>query len=104
VEAIAALVHEDAKLTMPPTPIWLAGRPSIARFLGGILASVGPVRAMPIEASGLPAMAAYARAPGQSTFSASGIHVLACDAHGAARIDAFLDPSLFRRFGLPETI
>jgi RNA polymerase sigma-70 factor (ECF subfamily) len=108
VDALSQLLHEDAKLTMPPTPTWFSGRANIAMFLRGAGDMLGQVRAVPIEASGLPGLAFYSKKHGDDTFRAQAIQVVEMDANGIARIDAFLetspDAALFARFGLAPTL
>lgn len=103
-DALAKLLREDATLTMPPVPTWFRGRAVVARFLGFMLPTMGVQRLVAIEASGAPGFAVYVRAPGDEAFRAQGIQVLDVDAAGVARIDMFLDPTLFARFGLGDTL
>jgi RNA polymerase sigma-70 factor (ECF subfamily) len=88
--------------------MWFSGRTAIAKFLGGMLASLGAQRLVAVEASGLSGFAMYVRAPGEALFRAQGIQVVAVErgraAPSVARVDAFLDPTLFSRFGLPESV
>jgi RNA polymerase sigma-70 factor (ECF subfamily) len=104
VDALSKLLHEDAKLTMPPMPTWFSGRARITQFIRGAGDMLGQVRLVALEASGLPGVAVYSKVRGDDTFRAQSIHVLALDERGLARIDAFLDPSLFARFGLAPTL
>jgi RNA polymerase sigma-70 factor (ECF subfamily) len=106
VDAIAALLREDAKLTMPPVPSWYAGRASIAGLLRAMLAGAGSrMRAVAGEASGQPAAFVYELRPGDAVFRAQSVHVLTLDAAGqCTRMDVFLSPALFTRFEQPATL
>ncbi len=101
---LAKLLREDATLTMPPVPTWFRGREVVTRFLGFMLPTMGAQRVVAIEASGAPGFAVYVRAPGDEVFRAQGIQVLDVDARSIARVDMFLDPALFVRFGLSDTL
>ena len=106
VDAITALLREDAKLTMPPVPSWYAGRASIAGLLRAMQAARGSrVRAVAGEASGQPAAFVYELMPGDTVFRAQSVHVLTLDAAGrCSRMDVFLAPALFARFEQPATL
>ncbi|GAA2395963.1 sigma-70 family RNA polymerase sigma factor [Dactylosporangium salmoneum] len=99
VEALTRLLTEDAVLEMPPTPTWFAGRSNIRRFLASrVLVEPGVHRMLPTAANGQPAAAMYDR----RHFHA--IMVLTVTPTAIARIVAFRDPSLYRPFGLPQTL
>jgi RNA polymerase sigma-70 factor (ECF subfamily) len=101
-DAFAALLAEDAVLSMPPHPEWYAGRAAIQRFFIRLRA-VAPrrYRMLPIRANGSPAIAFY-RASGGGAFEAAAIAVLSFRQGYVARITRFDSPRLFRSFGLPE--
>jgi RNA polymerase sigma-70 factor (ECF subfamily) len=104
VEALAALLREDASLSMPPVPTWYAGRQAIAAFLAPLLAHMGRFRLRTLTANGGPAAAAWLCAPGEEVFRAQALHVLTVDEGGIARMDVFMDPRVFARFGLPAAL
>lgn len=100
--ALAALLHADARLTMPPVPLWFEGREAIAGFLQGLFVQLGERRVVELEASGGPAFATYVRAGGALRLhSISVVHVA-----GSAvdRMDAFADPAVLKRFLLPAEL
>jgi RNA polymerase sigma-70 factor (ECF subfamily) len=104
-DALAALLRDDATLNMPPVPAWFAGRAAIRTFLGGIARAVGPLRLLPVPAAGWLGAASYARAPGDSLYRAQAIHAIAATPDGTiAALDVFMDPRLFPRFGLPAEL
>ncbi|WP_279579388.1 nuclear transport factor 2 family protein [Fodinicola feengrottensis] len=65
VEALTALLHEDATMSMPPFRWWLRGREAIrGAWVGG---ADGPCKGsvfVPVEASGMPAYGQYVPASG----------------------------------------
>jgi RNA polymerase sigma-70 factor (ECF subfamily) len=101
VPALVALLHEDATLAMPPIPEWVEGAAAIGASLGAMVFtpdSRGRFRLVPMRASGRPAFAAYKDGEPMA------IHVLDVKDGRIATITAFLDASLFARFGLPARI
>jgi RNA polymerase sigma-70 factor, ECF subfamily len=100
--ALAELLREDVTLEMPPVPAWFAGREAVTRFFGThVLASPGLFRMVPTMANGQPAFAAYRRGR-DGAYEAHALQVLTVTAAGVARLVIFLDPALFRAFGLPQ--
>ena len=61
----------------------------------------GMFRLVPTAANGQPGYAAYQRDAG-GVYRAHAVLVLALSPTGIARVDIFLEPGLFGRFGLPE--
>ncbi len=107
IDALVALLREDATLSMPPMPQWLSGAPAIAGTIQAmVFAPSGPgaFRFATTEANGLPALAAYKRAEPGGAHLPYALHLLTLDARGIAAIDAFIDPSLFAPFGLPASL
>jgi RNA polymerase sigma-70 factor (ECF subfamily) len=97
VGALVALLCEDATLAMPPIREWLAGASAIGGAIDVMVfrpAGPGTFQLVPIEANGLPGFAVYAG--GQ----AMALHLLELREGRIAAITAFIDPSLFPRFGL----
>lgn len=104
VDALAAMLAEDATMTMPPRPTWYAGRGAIATFL-----SRGPMdrtlrwRLTPTRANGQLAFACYRGIPREGRFGLHALHVLNLDTGGSiAQITAFLHPLSDR--GLPAVL
>ena len=103
VEALTALLHEDATLSMPPFALWLRGREAIATWLLGRGAGCRGSRLLPTWANGLPAFAQYRppEVPGEP-HRAWSLTVLELEGEGIAAWNAFLDvENLFPLFGLP---
>jgi RNA polymerase sigma-70 factor (TIGR02960 family) len=105
-QAIAALMREDARFTMPPQPGVWAGRDAIVAswIEGGFgTAAWGGLRCVPVRANRQPAIANYLRKPGEETFRALAIDVLRIEEGAIADIVTF-DAHVFPRFGLPATL
>jgi RNA polymerase sigma-70 factor, ECF subfamily len=101
VDALVALLHEDATLTMPPFELWLQGIDDICGFLAAMQSEGGRDRVVTVAANGCPALAIYRPNRESQVLEAFGIHVLECAGERIVAIHAFLDPGLFAVFGLP---
>ncbi len=106
--ALIAVLREDVALTMPPFPVWFAGRADIKGFLDGFLfRSMDPfrVRLVPLRANGAPAFAVY-QMDRQGIYRAAAIHVLVIEEGQIAGIEDFLtfDGQLFSRFHLDPVV
>ena len=100
--ALAELLREDVALEMPPLLTWFAGRPIVARFMASrVFARFGGFRMIPVMANGQPAFAAYTRGD-DGSYHAHEVLVPTPSKTGIARIVVFLNPDLFRMFGLPH--
>src|SRR6516225_11882730 len=102
VSGLAELLREDVALEMPPLLTWFAGRPVVARFMASrVFARFGGFRMVPVMANGQPAFAAYTRGD-DGSYHAHEVLVPTLSKTGIARIVVFLNPDLFRMFGLPH--
>lgn len=102
VRAIAALLREDAILSMPPDVLWFRGREAIAAYLAhGPLAGDprGRFRLLPLGANAQPAFALYRRGE-DGIHRALALMVLALRGGAVAEITGFLDARLFAQFGV----
>ena len=104
--AVAALLAEDVRTTMPPYPVWFRGREAVVAALAaswdaGSPHYVGRFRMVATRANGHPAAAVYLRAPGEEVFRAAAIAVLRVEGDRIAEITAFHEPGLVAAFGLP---
>jgi RNA polymerase sigma-70 factor (ECF subfamily) len=105
VDAVVAMLAQDAVLTMPPRPTWFRGREAVAEFLRGWpLADTAGSRIVPTWANGQLAFGHYPFDADKRTFVPHGIMVLTLDGAEIAEITAFLTPEPFERFGLPAEI
>lgn len=96
VDALAAMLAEDATFAMPPYPSWWRGRDVIAAF------AAEPVhRYLPTRANGQLANAAYRWDPGTGSYVAEALEVLTLVGARVKAMTAFMTPAVLPRFGLP---
>jgi RNA polymerase sigma-70 factor (TIGR02960 family) len=106
--AWAEVVADDLRLTMPPNPMWFAGRAAIRGFLDQSLDRASPHyfgewKVMATRANGQPAYAGYVRRPGTTIYRAQVLDVLRIEDGRIAAITTF-EPHLLVAFGLPLTL
>jgi RNA polymerase sigma-70 factor, ECF subfamily len=106
--AVAQLLTEDARLTMPPYPLLYDGRAAIMALTEKVFdpASeryVGQWRYLPTRANRQPATAAYVRRPGDTVYRPQVLDVLTIEGGSITEVMAFV-PSLFPSFGLPAVL
>jgi RNA polymerase sigma-70 factor (ECF subfamily) len=103
VEALVALLHEDATLTMPPFPFWLQGAAEAGRFWASPEPSkCRDSRLIPVEVNGLAGYAQYKPSADGTRHEAWCLQVVQVEGDRIGRIDYFLDtPTVFPLFGLP---
>jgi RNA polymerase sigma-70 factor (ECF subfamily) len=105
VPGLAALLREDAWLTMPPIPAWVQGRMDIATLLQLRVFTPGRQwRLVPTRANGCPAFGVYRQEVGEEGYRLSSLWVLEVEGEQIASIVIFLDAASFTAFGLPPTI
>jgi RNA polymerase sigma-70 factor (ECF subfamily) len=102
VEALAELLREDARLTMPPHPTWYEGREAILiASAKGFDPEFGQLRGVVTGANLQPTAAWYLRAPSDAEYRALAFDVLRIEDGLVAEISSFVFPELFPAFGLP---
>src|SRR6266536_2329224 len=105
VEAVVAMLADDARMTMPPLPTWYRGREGIAAFLSRWpFASVKRWRLIPAGANGQLAFAAYSWSEQAGAFTLHSLNALTLRGAQIEEITAFRSPEAFRHFGLPDQI
>jgi RNA polymerase sigma-70 factor (ECF subfamily) len=105
VNAVVALLAEDAALTMPPVPTWFRGREAIAAFLARLpFSGRYRWRLVPTRANGQPAFGSYKWDAERKRFVAREILVLTLAGARIAEIIAFRSTEPFERFGLPAVL
>jgi RNA polymerase sigma-70 factor (TIGR02960 family) len=106
VQAIVALLTDDAWLTMPPLPFEYHGRDTVGHFLDAVSFRQGArqSRLIPTRANGQPAYGRYLRDPHTPISHAHGLIVLTLVGDRVSGITGFVDNSLLPRFGLPRTL
>jgi RNA polymerase sigma-70 factor (TIGR02960 family) len=104
IDAVVALLTQDAVVSMPPQPEWHQGRPAIARFLRARI----PRRAsrtwrfVPARANLQPAYAFYLEVDGE--WVRRGMFVIGVCGDGVTSITRFHDDGLLDRFGVPSRL
>jgi RNA polymerase sigma-70 factor (ECF subfamily) len=102
VDAVVAMLADEATFSMPPNAEWFRGRAAIRDFLPRGPLSI-PRRFVPVAANGQPAFATYRWEDGR--YVANAIHLITLREDGEiADMTAFLDPSLFPAFGAPQVL
>lgn len=100
--ALATMVRDQVALEMPPYDTWFSGRAEVLAQLASLCLAPGRIRLLPAAANGQPAFAAYLR-DADGVYRGHAIIVLTVTAELITRIVVFLEPALFRLFGLdPE--
>jgi RNA polymerase sigma-70 factor (ECF subfamily) len=105
-EGLAALMHEDVRFSMPPTPgVWTGRSTVVQAWIDGGFGSetFGSMRCVVTRANGQPAVAAYVRKPGDSAYGPLAIDVLRVQDGLVTEIVTF-DGALFEHFDLPATL
>jgi RNA polymerase sigma-70 factor, ECF subfamily len=101
-DALTALLREDATFSMPPFPLWVRGPADIAAFMTGTGAKCRGSRVLPTLANGGPAAGIYN--PVDGGFEPWALVVLEVSDGRIAGLQHYLDPTLFPAFGLPARL
>jgi RNA polymerase sigma-70 factor (TIGR02960 family) len=105
VDAMVALLTDDALVTMPPQPLEYQGHDAIAAFLRHRAELRGALlRVVPTRANMQPAFGCYIPDPHAAIARPYGLFVLTLEGDAIAAITWFADTGLFRHFGLPRTL
>ena len=105
IEALTALIHEDATQSMPPFDLWLSGRDDIFTWWFGPGIGCQGSRVIPtVAANGAPAFGQYKPAEGGG-YEPWALQVLEIEDGKVVEFSFFLDTeTLFPLFGLPASI
>jgi RNA polymerase sigma-70 factor (ECF subfamily) len=105
-EAFVALLHEDIRTTMPPSPTWIAGRAANVAFYENLFTSgrAAALRITRTAANGQPAMAFYRSAGKGAPYRLHAIQVLSIFGGKITGIDHFMTREVFPAFGLPDQL
>jgi RNA polymerase sigma-70 factor, ECF subfamily len=103
IDAVVAMLTEDAWFTMPPVTLEFQGGEAIGGFLRDIRRWRGPrrYRLVPVRANGQPAFGCYLRSGPDEIFEAHGMIVLTLEGDRIAALTRFTDNGNVGRFGLP---
>jgi RNA polymerase sigma-70 factor, ECF subfamily len=102
-DALTALIHEDATQSMPPYDLWLSGRDDILRWWVGPGAGCRGSRVVPtVAANGSPAFGQYKPSDSGSGYDPWALQVLEVSEGRIVELTFFLDTErVFPLFGLP---
>ena len=102
-EALTSLIVEDARQSMPPFDLWLAGRDDILAWWVGPGNGCRGSRLIPVESSnGAPAFGQYKPRESGEGYEPWALQVLEIENGRIVELTFFLDTEkLFPRFGLP---
>ena len=103
---LAALMHEDVRITMPPYPFWFSGRDAAEEILGANLhpdgaAYRGEWQFLVAGVNRQPALAGYLRVPGDTIYRPFGFDVFRIEDGLVAEMVAF-EITDFPLYGLPD--
>src|SRR6185436_15385649 len=105
-EGMAALMHEDVRFSMPPTPgVWTGRSMVLQGWIDGGFGSeaFGSMRCVVTHANGQPAVACYVRKPGDAAYVPLAIDVLRVRDGIVTEIVTF-GGAVFEQFDLPATL
>jgi RNA polymerase sigma-70 factor (ECF subfamily) len=104
IDALKALLRDDAKHCMPPYSLWLSGAEDIGRWMLGPGHGCRGSRLLPLDVCGLPAFAQYRPKTGGG-HTPWALIVLELSGDRIQSVTNFLDAEhLFPRFGLPSEL
>jgi RNA polymerase sigma factor (sigma-70 family) len=105
IEALVALLTEDAAMTMPPERMRIAPASAIGNFFAAVPQEgrLDEIRLVPTAANRQPALAAYALADG-GKHRPYGLMVMQIEGDLISSIFGFPDPWLFEQCGLPSEL
>jgi RNA polymerase sigma-70 factor (ECF subfamily) len=107
IERLVEMFTAEAIWEMPPFDAWYQGGPAIGALIHHNCPanSADDMRLLPLTANGQPAAAMYMRLPEtDGRHVPFQLHVLDLGPDGISHVVAFLDTSLFAKFGLPEAL
>jgi RNA polymerase sigma-70 factor, ECF subfamily len=105
VDALAAMLTDEAVFAMPPEATWFRGREAVAEFVGTAPMGRGNRwRLVPTRANGQLAFGHYIWREERGAFAAESIGVLTLDGERIAEMMMFRTPEAFAGFGLPDEL
>jgi RNA polymerase sigma-70 factor (ECF subfamily) len=103
IEALVALLRDDATLSMPPVPGWLRGPAAIGQYWHGHGSACRGSRLRLTRANSVHALGAYRPGP-DGDHHAFGISLVEIAGGRITALHAFLEPRLFPLFDLPDRL
>ena len=105
IDAVVAVLTDDAWLTMPPWPWEYQGPTAVGGFLRFLEGWRGaPLRLVPTRANGQPAFGCYRPSAQTDIARASSLVVLTLEGDRISAMTWFTDTSVFPHFGLPRML
>ena len=101
IDALVALLTDDAFFSMPPIPLQYKGRDSVARFFAFVFGLARTFRLLPARANGQPAFGVYLRGP--TGIEGVGFFVLTLAGNRISALTRF-ESSVLPVFGLPPSL
>ena len=103
IDSLTSILHEDARLSMPPFALWLRGHADISGWLLGTGIGCRGSRLVPTGANGSPAFGQYRPSASGDGHEPWALQVIEVSNGQVVGINSFLDTaSLFPLFGLPS--
>jgi RNA polymerase sigma-70 factor (TIGR02960 family) len=103
VDAIVALLTDDAWVKMPPMPFEYQGRLAAARFFAAIMGQGQDLRHVLTRANGQPAFAIYVPDQASHVWRSAGLIVIAVAGDGVSEVIRF-ETGVLASFGLPRIL
>jgi RNA polymerase sigma-70 factor (ECF subfamily) len=103
VQAVVAMLAEDATFSMPPTATWFRGRAAIETFLPRGPLSI-PRRFLPLRANGQLAFGTYRWDADRAAFVGNAVHLIDLRGELISDVTAFLTLEAFPAFGLAKQL
>lgn len=105
-DAIVALFHDEVRTTMPPVPLWVAGRAANDRFYRRMFGKLvpGQFRHLRIGANGAPALAFYRPLAPGAPHTLMALQLITTRDGAVIAIDHFMMREVFPLFGAPEVL
>jgi len=106
VDALVAMLTDDASLTMPPLPLEYQGSAVIGSFMRtvGFRGGNRCYRLVPAAANRQPCWGCYISDDGDPVWRAHGVQVIAVAGDRVSAMTRFVDNSVLPFFGLPRTL
>jgi RNA polymerase sigma-70 factor, ECF subfamily len=104
IDAVVALLTDDAWLTMPPEPYEYQGPGTIGAFLRDRTVRRGAPRLVPTRANAQPAFGVYFPSPQTEIARPYALLVLTLEGHQISAITWFGGSGVFPQFGLPRIL
>jgi RNA polymerase sigma-70 factor (ECF subfamily) len=104
IDALVALLHEEATLSMPPYELWLRGRDVMRQWYLTTGRHCRGSKLVPILANGAPAFAQYRPSGPGGSFEPWALQVIDISDGRIVAVDSFLDTArMFPLFGVPAS-